>query len=142
MRTGKPAAAIKRPGYMFCWLSGMTPSVRPENWHGGWGLELAHIASGAGRATRTDSAKAVVLLCSLAHRLHVSDADRLPTMHIAGREWPTIDERHTIWIKQKIDVENFDHAYLRSIWIGEPAEPEPPPKYWRDMFFNNTGMML
>lgn len=134
------AYLIKRPGRLFCWLSGYTPSVRPEGWYGPWGLEIAHIASGQGRALRTDDERCVVLLCSLCHRLHVSDADRLPSMNICGRDYPTIDERHTLWIKREMDGK-LDMEFLKSIWIGNPPEPEKPPKFWNDMFFNVTGIM-
>ncbi|TXH16448.1 MAG: hypothetical protein E6R03_05420 [Hyphomicrobiaceae bacterium] len=135
------AASIKKPGRLYCWLTGMTPSVRPENWHGPWGLEIAHIASGGGRAVRKDDARAVVLFSSLAHRLHVSDSDRLPTMTICSREWPTIDERHALWIKKHIDPENFDSDYLQSIWIGKLPEPVRPPDEFCKMFYRNTGML-
>jgi hypothetical protein len=140
-KTQFPSSAIRKPGYMYCWLSGMTPSVRPANWYGPWGLELAHIASGAGKAVRKDDARAVVLLCSLAHRLHVSDADRLPSMNICERDWPTIDERHTLWLKREMDGSNYDEAYLQSIFIGKLPTPTRPPDFWCRMFMDNTGML-
>jgi len=122
----------------FCWLSGM--QVAPENWHGPWHLQIAHIASGSGVALRVDDRRAVIMLSPLAHQLHVSDASRVSEMTIGGVVYPTIDERHTIWIKKKVDPEYYDRAFLHGIWIGRPPEAERPPDYWCEAFYNNTGI--
>jgi hypothetical protein len=61
-------------------------------------------------------------------------------MNICGRDYPTIDERHTLWIKREMDGK-LDMEFLKSIWIGNPPEPEKPLKFWNDMFFNVTGIM-
>lgn len=129
------SVAVKKPGMLFCWLSGYTESYRPPGWHAPWKLEVAHIASGQGRAVRVDDVRAVILLCPLAHRLHVSDADRLPVMTVAGRTWPTIDERHTLWLKKKLDPKNYDEKFLGKIWVGKLPTPVKPPQFWMDEFF-------
>lgn len=89
-----------------------------------------------------DDRRAVIVMCSLAHKCHVSNADRHPTMNIMGDEWPTIDERHTLWLKQRIDAKYYDLPFLRSIWIGEPPEPERPPEFWMEKLQANQGIML
>ena len=122
-----------------CWLSGMRG--RPSNWHGPWGMEIAHIASGQGRARRVDDRRAVVVLCSLAHRCHVSDADRHPWMHINGEHWPCIDERHTLWLKAWMDPEWYDEQFLRSIWIGALPTPKRPPEIWQKEMYKNRGVL-
>ena len=134
-------ASIKEPGLLFCWLSGATPSVRPENWGAPWGLEIAHIASGGGRARRVDDARAVVLLSSLAHRCHVSDSELHPTMNFCGKDYPTIDERHTLWIKRSVDPKRYDVDFLKTVWIGIPPDPVKPPNFWNEMFHMNTGVI-
>lgn len=133
------ASDIKQPGKLFCWNCGLTESMRPANWHGPWYLQIAHIASGQGRAIRVDDKRAVVLLDPRCHDLHVSDSDRLPTKWINGKEYPTIDERHTLWMKQQLDGP-IDWQYIEGIWNGLPPSPEPPPMYWRKVFTSNTGI--
>jgi hypothetical protein len=118
----------------------MSESTRPKSWAGPWSLEIAHIASGQGRAIRVDDARAVIVLCSLAHRVHVSDSDKMPHMHIGGEQVPTIDERHTLWIKQQMDGE-LDEEFLRGIWHGSLPTPEKPPAYWCKLFTKNLGIL-
>jgi hypothetical protein len=56
--------------------------------------------------------------------------------------YPTFDERHTLWLKSKIDPLYYDLPFLRSIWIGEPPEPERPPEFWMAQLQANQGIML
>lgn len=104
-------------------------------------LEVAHIASGQGRARRVDDARAVNLYCSLCHRLHVSDSDAHSSIEIANRHFPTHDERHSMWVKQRMDPKNYDLDFLRTIWIGEPPQPEKPPAYYLEKLYENTGIL-
>lgn len=104
-------------------------------------LHVAHIASGGGSAIRANDRRAVVLLCPLLHELHVSDSDRFPSKTVNGVEYPTIDERHTLWSKLIFDKEYYDRDYLSSIWIGRVPEPEPPPHHWREAMFSNLGLV-
>jgi len=127
---------------MFCWLCGRTASYRPKNWYADFYLELAHIASGGGAARRVDDPRAVVLLCSLCHKCHINNTDRCPTVHVCGSERPTIDERHTLWLKEKLDPEYYDVEFLRTIWIGIPPNPEPPPSVYLESLTNLTGIFL
>jgi hypothetical protein len=85
--------------------------------------------------------RAVVVLCPLAHRVHVSDSDKLSHMVVAGQELPTIDERHTLWVKQVFDPQYYDEEFLASIWIGIPPKPERPPEYWAEQMYNNQGII-
>lgn len=126
----------------FCWLCGRTPSLRPEGFHSPYYLQVAHIASGGGRAVRANDRRAVGLLCSLCHLVHVSDSDRLQAMNVGGQDYPTIDERHTIFLKGVMDEEYYDLEYLSTIWIGNLPEPEPPPAFWSSQLYKRTGILL
>lgn len=136
------AADVLQPGRLYCWLSGWTQNYRPPNWYGPWILNVAHIASGQGRAKRVNDRRAVVVLSPLAHDLHVSDSTRMPTKTIGGIRYPTIDERHTLWLKQRLDPEYYDPEFLSRIWIGKLPTPERPPARWQQEFYKNSGMML
>lgn len=125
-----------------CWMSGITLSAKPEGWWADWYLEIAHIASGQGRARRVDDRRAVVVMCSLAHKLHVSNSDRLPSAVINGAEYPTIDERHTLYVKRYFDRKCFDINFLQTIWIGKVPDPKRPPDFWCELMYKNQGIML
>lgn len=113
-----------------------------EDWHLPWHLQIAHIASGQGRARRVDDIRAVILLCARCHQTHVSDACRHHEMVINGKSYPTIDERHTLWIKKNMDAENYDIGFLDSLWIGHPPAPERPPEAWMEKMHQNQGLYL
>jgi hypothetical protein len=129
-------------GRRFCWLTGLTKGTRPKNWYGDWWLQVAHISSGSGAMHRVNDRRAVVLLCPLAHECHVHDRVAIPTKHINGREYPTIDAANLMWIKQIMDHAYYDRDYLRHIWTGMPPEPARPSNFWLNMLFENTGMSL
>jgi len=129
-------------GVQFCWLCGATPSLKPDGWGAEFRLEIAHIASGQGDALRIDDIRAVTLLCSRCHKLHVSDSDRLPTMNINGIDYPTIDARHTLWIKMKLDREYYDRKFLAEFWIGTVPIPEKPPNFFLEELAKNQGLAI
>lgn len=136
------AADVFQPGMRFCWLSGWGWNYRPNGWYGPNGLQIAHIASGGGSAVRVNDRRAVISLSPLAHALHVSDADALPEMDFGGKKYPTIDERHSLYLKEQIDPEYYDLEFLRHYWIGEIPEPEPPPEAWRTLLLDNQGVFV
>lgn len=136
-----PSIDIRKHPDQFCWLSGYSDSKRPEGWNAPWWLQVAHIASGGGRARRTDDIRSVILMCPLAHSCHVSDSDRHPEMTINGKKYPTIDERHSLYLKKRYDFQNFDLDYLKTIWIGIPPEPECPPDFWCRLLLKNRGIL-
>jgi hypothetical protein len=78
----------------------------------------------------------------LVHRCHVSDSDRLKSVVINGEELPTIDERHTLYVKRVFDKDFYDIEFLRTIWIGKPPQPERPPEFWCKQMYVNQGIML
>jgi hypothetical protein len=131
---------VLRPGRLYCWLSGW--STRPEGYYGPWHLQVAHIASGGGRARRVDDRRAVIVLCPIAHDLHVSNSDVFCERVINGVRYPTIDERHSLWLKKQFDPEYYDEDFLKTVWIGTLPTPEPPPMMWRQEFFKSTGILL
>ena len=134
--------SVHECGRNFCWISGWNHGFRPKNWHGPWHLQVAHIASGQGRARRVCDRRAVTLLCPLVHDLHVSNSDRFPRKTIGGISYPTIDERHTLWIKQRMDPEYYAPEWLAQYWIGELPQPERPPERWMQELLRHTGIML
>ena len=139
----KPSSDVMQPHKLFCWLSGWTDSYRPPGWCGPWKLQLAHIASGGGDARRVkDDRRAVLPLCPLCHDLHVSDSERYAKKWIAGKEWPTIDASHTLWLKREFDEEYYDTDFLQEYWIGQVPDPVAPPLFWRQMMLRNQGLML
>jgi hypothetical protein len=131
---------IKEPGKYFCWLSGWRESNPPSNWYAPWWLQIAHIASGSGVARRVNDRRAVVLLCPICHMVHVSDSDKHSSMVINGKRYPTIDERHTLYIKQQMDPVHYSPEYLSEVWIGRVPEPEKPHDFWCEQFMQSTGI--
>lgn len=105
-------------------------------------LHVAHIASGRGKAIRVDDRRAVTLLSALAHEVHVSNSDRLPFKNVANQKIPTIDERHTLYLKRKFDPEYYDPEFLQRIWIGKLPEPELPCEWWQERMLQNQGIIL
>ncbi len=124
----------------FCWLSGMAQA--PEGYCAPWHLHIAHIASGTGRARRTQDRRSVTVLCPIAHACHVSDSDAHPSMTISGTTYPTVDERHTLWLKRFWDEAFYDREYLQTIWIGRVPDPVRPPDFWCSMMQENQGYCL
>lgn len=126
----------------FCWLSGYTARFKPRWWSSPWWLQVAHIHSGSGSAKRMDDRRAVVLLCPLAHELHVADSHRHRTKVIGNVPYPTIDASHLIWLKRYFDPNFYDEDYLERIWIGSPPRPTKPDDFWIQMLKRHTGLNL
>lgn len=135
-----PSDSVRQSGNNFCWLTGMVGP--PEWWCAPWWLHVAHIASGTAKAVRVNDRRAVVLLSPLAHQAHVSVGSSTMSVNLYGREFPTITERHTLFLKQTFDPEYYDERFLQSIWIGRLPSPEMPPPFWRELLFNNIGAVI
>lgn len=114
--------------------------MRPQNWYGEWWLQVAHIASGGAKALRVDDRRAVILACPRCHDLHVTDSEKFPFKTIGGQKYPTVSEKHFLWIKRDVDPEYYSPDYLRQIWIGVLPEPEKPPEFWNREYFIATGV--
>lgn len=127
-------------GKRFCWLCGRTEGMPPENWYSPFRLEVAHIASGQGDALRVDDRRAVTLLCSRCHLCHQNHAGG--TMNIGGIDYPTIDARHTLWLKMKMDRKFYDRKFLAEYWIGTVPIPEPPPSFFLEEMARHQGLVL
>jgi hypothetical protein len=91
---------------------------------------------------RVDDRRAVVVLSPLCHDLHVSNSASMPTKKIGRVVYPTVDERHTLFLKKVFDPEYYDTDFLQSIWIGKLPTPEPPPQRWCKELLNNQGILL
>lgn len=105
-----------------------------------WGLHLAHLASGSGKFSRVDDRRAVILLCPLAHMLHVHNRRRTLALRINGKTWPTLDDANTIWLKRAFDSGYYDWQFIKAHWTGEPPEPEPPHSVFLEMLQDNVGV--
>lgn len=129
-------------GRRFCWVSGLTKSQRPNKWYGDWWLQVAHLGSGSGTMLRVNDRRAVVLLCPLVHDCHVANSTKIPTKKINGTVYPTVDASHLLWVKQMMDPGYFDIEFLQKVFTGAVPEPQRPPQFWMNMFFENTGVNL
>ena len=134
------AASVKQHKCRFCWACGRTPNSPPEGWFAPFGLEVAHIASGQGDALRIDDRRAVTLLCSRCHKLHVNHAGG--TMSINGVDYPTIDARLTLWFKYKMDRKYYDRKFLAEFWVATLPIPEKPPSFFLEELAKNQGLFL
>lgn len=91
---------------------------------------------------RVDDRRAVVLLCPLAHDLHVANRHAIPSKKIGGVHYPTIDAGNMLWLKKTFDPKFYDPKYLQSIWTGSLPSACRPDKMWLDMLLNNKGLKL
>lgn len=141
--TNNDAATVKFVrGKQWCWVCGRSAGNPPANWYAPFGMETMHIASGQGDALRGDDRRLVICGCSRCHSLHVSDSDRLPTKNISGEDYPTIDAKHALWVKQKLDREHYDRKFLAEFWIGTVPIPEKPPSFFLEELAKNQGLVI
>lgn len=105
-------------------------------------MQVAHINAGSGSAIRVDDRRAVICLCPLLHRLHVSDSTRVPDIKIGPQRWPTIDNGNAVWIKQYFDPEFYDRDFLEKIWNGTPPKPKPLEDFWKVHLMDNIGLSI
>ena len=128
------------PSKQWCWLCGRTPNAKPPGWHAPFMLETMHVGSGQGDCLRVDDRRCVIAGCSLCHSLHVNHAGG--TMNINGVDYPTIDARHTLWVKMKLDRAFYDRKFLAEFWIGTVPIPEKPPQFFLDELLKHQGLSL
>jgi hypothetical protein len=76
------------------------------------------------------------------HECHVADSKKVETKKIGSKEYPTVDASHLLWAKLMMDPAYFDKEFLDRIWTGAVPEPQRPPAFWMNMFFENTGVSL
>lgn len=94
----------------WCWWCGRDAQSKPEPWGGPWLIERAHIVA----SPRREDVRAVVLLCSLCHRLShgldikLSDVQLLPAASVANM----------LWLKQRFDSTCYDRKFLQENCIG------------------------
>ena len=100
------------------------PKSKPRGWHGPWRLERAHLSSGGGRMVRVEDVRAVVILCSLCHRLHVHHGGQIQV--VAGESHHDLSDANLLWLKRERDPANWDLDFIASKWIGIPPEPVEP----------------
>lgn len=106
--------------FPWCWACGRSDYERPLGYSGGvWTLERAHIVSSPRRKDR----RAVVLLCSLCHRLQHGERFTLPGAP------PAVDLANMLWLKSRFDPGYYSRAWLaRSSVRSLPRARRPAPE--------------
>jgi len=92
-------AVTDRP---WCWLCGAGPRDQPRWWHAPWIIERAHIVA----APRREDIRAIILLCSLCHRLEHGQ-------EINGQVLK-LTLAHKLWLKLHRHPEAYDRKFLRA----------------------------
>jgi hypothetical protein len=115
----------------WCWACGAGRFNPPSWWLLPWYIERAHLSAGSGGMQRIEDERAVVLLCSLCHRLHQHHDE---AVKIYGREFPALTDANVLWLKRERDPDNWDWEAIRSWWIGEP--PEPVKSEWYEIKYS------
>lgn len=87
-----------REQWPLCWNCGRSESDRPDNWHGVFIIERAHITK-AGLSRRCEDVRLINALCSWCHNLH--------TM---GR----MTTERMIELKREHDPDNYDPEFLQA----------------------------
>lgn len=72
-------------------------------------LNRAHLVGGAGRVA---DVRAIVMLCAGCHRLSHGDQIRFPPGHFPPQWLPNLRLEHLLWLKNKLDPENYDRNFL------------------------------
>jgi hypothetical protein len=106
---------VSRP---YCWLCGRCANEQPTWWYVPFLIERAHIVWNP----RAKDRRAVVLLCSLCHK--VQHGERFQT------DYPKITRANLLWLKWKYDRNYYDVGFLRCHSIQElPSRKIPHRKY-------------
>lgn len=109
----------------FCWNCRKVPqpfgSYRPKDWYAPFMLERAHIVGGPGRKERRE---AVIILCTLCHKLSHGETFRWaePLPH-------ALTKAEMVWLKRAYDPRFYDHDLLGEWSIGKCLQPQKIPGY-------------
>ena len=96
--------------YRWCWLCGRSQLDQPVGWYAPWLLERSHIVS----SPRREDARAVVLLCSLCHRLSHGIDVRIPGEVLL----PGATVSEMLWLKRRFDASRYDRGWLQLHCVG------------------------
>ena len=112
--------------YPWCWACGRDEFAKPVDWFAPWLIERAHIV----KHPRREDARAVVLLCSLCHK--VSHGDKIRTSDRSPPYVP-LEVSHLLWLKKHFDRRFFALTFLQSNAISKlPPKHKPPLDYLRE----------
>jgi crossover junction endodeoxyribonuclease RusA len=109
--------------HKFCWWCGRTARDRPREWGALFMLERAHMVNKPRRADR----RAVIILCSLCHRIQHGDIFRWLERPIGGAI--TITLENMLWLKAAADPDYYDPVFLRTCSVRTIPEPVKPTMY-------------
>ena len=112
---------IRDSDKQWCWACGRDHFERAAGWCAPWFLQRAHVASGGCVRARVEDVRAINILCPRCHALNHGSVIRCRKDKL-----PTISTASMLWIKRARDPDNWDLEFLRSIWLGNPPDPEPP----------------
>lgn len=97
----------------WCWACGRDNLDPPPKWYGPFTVERAHLSAGSGRMRRELDRRAVILLCSLCHRLHHHHPGS--EVKINGQLMPRLTDANAIYLKRLMDRRYWDEAYIRHV---------------------------
>jgi len=107
---------LRDTDHPYCWCCGRDCSTLPIWWLAPFLIERAHIVN----KPRSKDRRAVVLLCSICHRVQhgaiIREAEH-------KKPFPAISLENMLWMKWKFDREYLDLGFLRTCSIRElPAK--------------------
>lgn len=115
----------------WCWWCGRGLEHQPASWSAPWIIERAHIVNNPRREDR----RAVVLLCSMCHRVQHGEQLVLPGMTQIVR--PGLAQ--LIWMKRNRDPEFFCREFLQANHIGRLPSARAPHKTVLSMYQQRRG---
>jgi hypothetical protein len=114
------AAMLMHTEFPHCWWCGRGVEHKPDSWFAPWLIERAHIVS----SPRVEDRRAVVLLCSMCHRVSHGEQLVLPSME----KLVVPQVSHMVWLKKRFDHSHYDRAFLNSLSIAMLPRAKAPQK--------------
>lgn len=113
-----------RTEFLECWACGRGAWEAPEGWGAPWLIERAHIVT----QPRAEDRRAVVMICSLCHRLHHGEAVVLDGQSVS---LPGLTIPQMLWLKREHDRGWYDLGFLAKHHVGVLPGPERVPSEYR-----------
>ncbi len=113
--------------HFFCWACGRTGNFRdkPRWWGGPWLIERAHIVN----KPRARDRRAVILLCSLCHKLQ--HGHRFSEVNMPG-----LSVEHMRWLKYCVDHSWYDEDFLKKHSVRQDMTMLEPSRQYQEEFIN------
>jgi len=116
--TKNPYDTIRLEFPPVCWACGRSDRDRPSWWNAPWLIERSHIVN----KPRAEDRRAVVLLCSLCHRIqhgetfyNLRDAPVVP-----------LTVANMLWLKRQHDPAFYDRQWLEAHTVGKLPRAKRP----------------